>query len=168
MSRYSYKKNKLLNLCVNCGKEDDYTISGHTLCFECNEKNNVRAAKYYDANKDNQYAKDKERRKEREEKGICICCGKRKAAKNRKHCEICLARKRQICKKQREKKGMMSRDDYYYMGLCWRCGKAPHLENKKLCGSCYEKTLEACIKGLAKLNEDNSNHKWRRKDDKNE
>ena len=57
---------------------------------------------------------------------------------------------------------MISHDNYYYMGLCWRCGKAPHLENKKLCGSCYEKTLEAGIKGLAKLNEDNSNHYWRK------
>lgn len=99
-AQYRYRKRKALNQCVECGKQDDYTISGRSLCFECNEKNKVRTKKYYAENKE----KIKTDRQILIKRGICITCRKRNAAKGRKRCKECLNKRLEATRKWQQKK----------------------------------------------------------------
>ncbi len=73
--------------CVNCGKRDERTISGKTLCARCAEINNAcRKARYL----------------RHCAAGVCPHCGKRPSEEGHIYCAACMADMRERGKKRRE------------------------------------------------------------------
>ena len=89
MSRYTERAAyfKIIKRCPRCGKQDSYTITGHSLCYECTEKNREYAKKHYHKYGNNGM---KERYEKLKQDGICVDCGKRPAKENRIRCSQCL------------------------------------------------------------------------------
>ena len=56
---------KRLKLCVQCGKQDERTISGHSYCFSCAEKYRKLSKKNYKKKSSEERAEYNRRRKER-------------------------------------------------------------------------------------------------------
>lgn len=72
----------------------------------------------------------KQNRKRREERGMCIRCGKRPAVPNRKHCNECLESARLSTKQ--------SYDTRKAQGICVKCGKRPAAPGKVKCTECAQ------------------------------
>ena len=89
---------------MECGKQDDYTISGRSLCFECNEKNKVRTKKYYAENKEKIKTALHKDRQVLIKRGICVNCRKRNAAKGRQRCKECLSKALEATRRCQQKK----------------------------------------------------------------
>ncbi len=72
---------------------------------------------------------------ERQEKGLCLACGKAPPAPGRTRCEPCAGKRREAdAQRQRRRTA-----DRVARGLCPKCGKAPPAPNRALCPSCSEK-----------------------------
>lgn len=151
---------KKAHICKDCGKEDAYTFAGRTLCFECSEKERLRAqAKRTteDGIKKNRENSKKIRAK-RKEQGLCERCGKRKHEPGMTCCRICLD-KMKIAKRERDRaKGVEPR----ISGYCVLCGKVPVVEGYKHCVSCLSKKMKVVDwlneSGLA--DKGRKNRKW--------
>lgn len=79
MDKQSYNYLKTVRRCVQCGKQDAYTLNGRTYCAECMEWRN---AYYQKRREDPEYAKkwadrSTERRRRFRESGLCPRCGKK-------------------------------------------------------------------------------------------
>ena len=97
------KKN---NQCVSCGKTDERTINGFTLCWDCREYMNARHRKWSHSERgrlDNR-KRYKNRRHRLSIRGVCIHCGKNPAEDGKLHCTDCLIMFRELYQKTKEKK----------------------------------------------------------------
>lgn len=128
---------KKAHVCRDCGKEDAYTISGRTYCYECAEKQRLHKKSVRDTEEGRNKNKEnaKKTRSSRKEKGLCERCGKRKPEIGRTCCRICLD-KMKIAKRERDRaKGIEPK----ISGCCILCGKFPVVEGYKHCLSCLSK-----------------------------
>lgn len=80
---------KSTHRCYRCGKKDERTESGSTLCFACKEYLKAARKKYYDSHIDKVRATMRERSKFLKAQGICTVCGKEKAIEGMTRCESC-------------------------------------------------------------------------------
>lgn len=141
-------------LCTCCKKQDAYTLAGHWHCFECSQKDIIRARKRRASPEFGKavWAKRKQQQWQWRSEGKCFVCGKPLTG-SYKTCEKCRA-KRAAYKRQRTQK-----DWVFDKGVCTRCHKRPAKEGFKLCEQCY---AGAC-KSLAKARSmcDRKNHPWK-------
>lgn len=126
-----YAARKSMQQCVQCGKQDAFTLNGHTYCADCTEWRR----EYYQKKKPEVLKRTHEYKAARtrtlREKGICTTCGKRKVTPPYATCDRCRAKSRGKDRAKRE----------WYMNdttLCSKCHKRPHLEGKKMCAECAE------------------------------
>ena len=151
--RALYKWCKERRICVKCNCNKAF--QNHSLCAECIEKVNLRAASSYEANRDrvrNQRAENRQRRKE---EGVCVSCGCRPADEGGTLCGVCKLKRRQYNRKHKV---------YAVKGEneCFYCGK-PVKQGFKVCPAHYD----MCCKNMAKARGavDKQNHVWRKDED---
>lgn len=128
---------KKAHLCVECKKQDEYTLSGHVFCAECAEKIRRYRLKLKEAH-------------------ICRECKKQDAytLAGRTHCSEC-AEKLRAAKanawadpEKREKMLLQKREQlarYRNQNKCLHCGKQLH-NGERLCGICRERERRASRK----------------------
>lgn len=144
-------------LCVDCKREDAYTMAGHWHCYECSRK---AAARITNMRKQADYntkrrLHDRALENERREKGLCFRCGKPLTDTRYKTCELCRAK---IAEYKRLRYGKVN----YPRGandICWRCNKRPKMEGHKVCEVCYKSLVENME--LAREACDRANHYWK-------
>ena len=127
------------HFCVECGKQDAYTLNGKYRCYECNEKHNKKSKDTYNSEKMKIYNKVKYT--ECKNNGICVICKKRKAVDGKSQCSVCLAKSRE--KYHKNNSSVMPRYLWSSYGLCYRCGNKldgqlnTNGDKSKLCSVCY-------------------------------
>lgn len=128
------------HVCIECGKQDAYTLNGRARCYECNEKHNKSNVKNMT---EKRKLHIKQYREKKRAEGFCVRCGKRKAVSDKVHCSVCLARNKIRLKKQHSSE--IPRGERHSYNLCYRCGnpldgqlKADG-EKSRLCSKCYNK-----------------------------
>ncbi len=144
--REEYYRAKENHLCVQCHKQDAYTLSGQVRCYECSQKNKERCKKNHCKNREKEKIQKKRKYDESEAQGLCVTCNKRKAIDGFKQCPICRGKGRKRYRAWADKNGIVPREDFDYSNLCYTCHKGTQLEGKKLCASCYEKVCKALEK----------------------
>lgn len=157
-SRETYALLKRLHLCVNCKKQDAYTLSGRPRCYECTERNNMNAKK----SRENKPKEDINKyrnalRQRHREEHRCIYCGKQLVAADRHtSCYRCRLKANKLKVDKRRKNGVLARDTLRDNGICWNCSKRPVMPGKKLCAECYK--TNPVVSG--KVKPDNALHSW--------
>ena len=92
----------------------------------------------------NEYHKrwEKQKRKEREESGLCVYCGKHKPENGKKGCRNCLNRRMLVQRKRRgESYKIAEKRERVNNGFCWFCGK-PVKEGYRTCEEHYKMCVE--------------------------
>lgn len=91
------------HICTACGRERVYGTD--MTCFECRAKAAIIRQKYMisTAQKEANAARARTIYKQRCEDGICVVCGKRKAATDRRKCHICLIKEAERARIRRNK-----------------------------------------------------------------
>jgi hypothetical protein len=154
-SKELYEFYKKKHICTYCGQND--AIRGHTLCWDCQEKQYAANKKYNDSHRKENAERLRKLRAYRKENGLCIQCGKPSGKFS--YCEKHRAIKRLKTEKRRREKGIMSKSmgaDGYFCGICL---KPVEKKGMKLFNRCYQLNYEKCMKMIA--NRDNSLHWWR-------
>ena len=125
-----------------CGKEDAYTMSGRSLCYEhASYFNEYRKKCRKDDEKREKIIKNsKNLRERRKAAGLCPSCGKNKPEYGFVTCPSCRAKSRKSANRYNKNHGVVSR---YDPDICWTCNKNPVLPGKRLCKSCYETSLKS-------------------------
>lgn len=139
---------KQYGLCPRCGKNK--LFGDEKSCLECAanayekimKKRREKGIEHY--NKLHSEWEKKERAK-REENGLCVRCGKRKADVGYKTCGICREKIRNYKRKQIVS---VKRDEWEANGGCFFCGE-PVKTGYKVCEKHYQMNIE-------KLNNDNA------------
>lgn len=135
--------------CIECKKQDAYTLSGRQLCYECCEKAAIRrhnaAANDEDFYK-KQYTHKKIVREERKSLGLCVDCGKR-PMESGDLCWFCREKKRAYDREYYHKTKKIVPDKKPDENICTRCKKNPRAFGIKLCSDCYEKTCKSAWMG---------------------
>lgn len=134
-----YQRLKSEHRCTFCGKQDDRTLSGKTLCIICASK------------KDQYYARNKEKIKQRhqdffkflKDHHLCIYCHRKDAytLSGRAVCSVCAEKRRNEMNKRYDSRVNAIRcrnyrDSKKRAGLCVACGKRPPVPGKVLCSEC--------------------------------
>lgn len=146
-----YKKKCIAqNRCKRCGKQDAYTLTGKTHCYECTQKISEYHKKYENENKEKIAERKKKRHQELIDKGICTQCRKRPAREGKTQCEICALKK-----KARDYKKTHSK--WRDPDLCSRCHKNEKFKEFELCETCYNNALKGIKNAHAKLDEMRAN-----------
>lgn len=125
------KKHKL---CIDCKKQDAYTLNGKSRCFECSEKGRIRESGFLIPKYD------------RIEMGLCYMCGSGNVLDGYKVCQNCYEKMKlysQISHKNdgphRETDGLpnpkIPRNEWVKNGFCYLCGNE-RLPNLKVCLNC--------------------------------
>lgn len=137
-TKQRYHNRKEAGICVRCGKQP--AIPGKIVCLLCQAEyadySRLRYEKMTDEEKAEHNRKHTEKYYANKAAGICVRCGKRKAAPGRVSCEWCLAKTNESSKKSHEKKGRYKR--YKEQGLCLSCG-AERAPGYQFCPECLEK-----------------------------
>lgn len=130
-----YQMRKHAGVCVDCGKEDAYTMAGRARCAECAERVRINQERYCEDPEKRQLAVDrtKARRHARKSAGLCPMCGKKPMAGHVK-CMECTLRQRKANTKNRGRSPRLDR-------VCWQCNKQEPIPGKKLCPDCYPSAL---------------------------
>ena len=136
----SYQYLKMQHKCTACGTRDAYTMAGHALCADCNEKNNSRSKENYKKNSSRKLETQKDRRERLRADGICIQCGSR-PVDNAGHsrCAVCRALN---ARRRRQLSARASRDTANQCGLCLKCLKPLADGEEKMCRTCREKVFK--------------------------
>ena len=125
-------------LCIQCGKEDAYTMAGRSRCADCAEK--MREADKRRYKKDGKKRND-QAYQQRIERGLCVRCGKHPVPPGRRICDLCVKQtQRNTRKRFIEQGGNWPRGEN---GICWTCNKEPVIPGQRVCAACYEKVLAA-------------------------
>ena len=130
------KRLKAAHMCLDCGKQDAYTLNGYTCCYECNAKRN-QIAKEYRANGGGAKAVEGKRRRkqQRREEHKCITCGKPLSRlEPYATCKACRKRDRARRRAQFVPKRLVG-------VVCYQCCQEPPMPGKKLCEKCYNANL---------------------------
>ena len=93
---------KATHRCVRCGKKDENTESGKTLCSACREYLKVARQKYYESHREQVRQAQRERYDRLKAEGLCVVCEKEKAIEGLTRCDYC------------RKKNNLKCSQYYY------------------------------------------------------
>ena len=127
------------HLCTSCGK---YAVPvGEKMCPECRAKSSNRKRAKSEKSKINFRKQQKKIYDQRSASGVCVRCGKRKAAGGRKKCFICLQKDAQTHAEARIRRGEDLRAQWKEQGLCFHCGGDIEDKSKKSCNACREKCI---------------------------
>lgn len=167
--RRVYASRKKNHMCVNCGKEDAFTMAGRSMCSSCEERKNTQHKNRID--KEAAARRGRELREARRESGLCTKCGTPLPGENYKYvrCEKCRAWKRRENRKRRASAGNVGRFMRHEFGLCYICGEPTvdivkqNGEQARVCGTCYERLgNNLTLANLSKNTmEARKNHIWR-------
>lgn len=124
--------------CIQCGKQDAYTLNGRSRCSVCAEKGRIADKKRYTTHCSPEATKAV--RENRGAQGLCVRCG-RIAPPGRRVCQLCVSRTNKNLRDRKIAEGMNYPRGSN--GIYWTCNKEPVMEGKKICQSCYEKTMIA-------------------------
>lgn len=80
-TKQRYHRLKEEKRCTNCGKQDERTLSGKTMCQSCERNEKTYREKYAD--------KRAFLYNERKRQGLCTRCGKKNDRKNKISCTEC-------------------------------------------------------------------------------
>jgi NMD protein affecting ribosome stability and mRNA decay len=108
MSRYTERVAQ--QRCGRCGKQDDNTFNGHSLCYECTEKRNAALKKSYYKHHEERKKTMRERTDWLKSKGICIACGREKAREGLCMCQACATKNSLNSKRSKTKKERSAED----------------------------------------------------------
>lgn len=128
-------------LCTRCGKNS--VFGEDRTCFECRAKDLVSKGR---RDRDKMKKKDSEgfqrRYRARSEQGICVGCGRRRAAEGKKRCETCARRDTAAHMKTYWKKkaasGGIPRNERRLHGFCYICNGRLDRDGK-VCSRCHER-----------------------------
>lgn len=98
MSRWSERVAQ--QRCGRCGKQDNNTLNGHTLCYGCTEKTTAALKKSYYKHHEERKKAMRERTNWLKSKGVCIVCGREKAREGFLMCQKCATKENE---RQRKK-----------------------------------------------------------------
>lgn len=145
-SKWLYQQRKRFHLCVQCGEEDAYTLTGRARCYECTQKRNAQKRKNYDDTaKEKASFAYKKRRNDRIQNHQCTRCGRAlRKDQTTRECDSCLAKHRIFAIKYSAKKGILPRCLLDGVTRCAKCGKEQVADGYKVCNNCLEK----CRKSL--------------------
>jgi len=136
------------HLCTECGEQDAFTMSGHSLCEKCSEKRKRSVSK---KGQKNEYFI--ERRKKRIAEGRCTECGK-PTWNGLKTCMDCTIKNRERLAEKRRENGVLPKWMWKDMGLCTQCGGTRTTrftafggEPITKCERCYQNSLVGLEKG---------------------
>ena len=119
-------------MCSSCLKRPPKP--GLKTCQRCLDMATRNRIKNLDSVLSRQRRNQKRRSARNKAKGICVTCGKRRAAKGRVHCRPCLdisnGRQRGVAK------------DCIARGICPRCRKRPSAEGIQMCQPCRDAWAE--------------------------
>ena len=131
------------HLCLDCGKQDAFTLGGHTYCFECNDKRNAKARERRAADTETSRAYSREVHARLKDDGRCTMCCKLLGYMDAGH-SLCFR-----CRAQQRNR-YHSRKVLRRVGnICWQCCQAEPIPGKKLCAECYGKNLEKLVDARA-------------------
>ena len=138
------------HICTMCRKEVVYGTD--RICFECRAKKSENRKPLTEDQKKRYGETFRKQQKtlyqQRSEGGICVRCGKRKAAEGKKRCAICLEKDTYAHKKKRMD-GLDVKEYRRKNHLCYYCGEPVDLPKGQLCSSCMERCKENGRKGRA-------------------
>ena len=146
------------HLCIDCKKQDAYTLNGRSRCYECAKKN-AKASREYRSKKRNKHNKaQKELHAKWREEGRCVRCGRVKPWwELHALCEQCRIQMAGLKRSKRE-----ACDDYFPRGtpgLCYFCLQ-PVLPGKKVCKRCYDARIASMAKAREAAQANKSSHVW--------
>lgn len=144
--------------CIECGKQDAYTMTGRAYCEPCLERKRIRESAKGARDLTRQNASAKARREERREAGFCTSCGRelpKEAGYEFVMCPSCRARDRIKAIRKYRAQGRIPKVEFVERGLCALCGKnkpadiqLAFIDRKTvLCESCYANVCAALRKG---------------------
>lgn len=153
-----YWSRKERHLCVLCGKQDAYTLSGKIRCYDCSQKWNKRNREYTRNYSQSHKDKIKEYRDTLKKNGICVVCEKNPAVKGKTRCSVCATRQN-----FRQAQRNAERNPTLPDG-CLRCHHNPRKPGFKVCERCYEQMIRTQAIGQEKIRETMSreNHPWKK------
>lgn len=141
---------KSMHRCIDCTKQDAYTLGGRARCEQCSEKRREYNREYHRAHSELIQERGRRAYAERKAAGLCAKCGRELEDTTFTHCARCRARDAERHRK----------DDLRGVGgLCACCGREK-AENGKLCPACYERAMMNLEK--AHKMQSTENHPWRR------
>ena len=143
---YQYLKKQ--HRCVNCTKQDAYTLAGRARCYECSEKNRNGANKYRNKNKDEVNKKRQKKYASLRAEHICLRCRKPLSLEDYgKHiyCSVCRGKAREYKKSKRIEKGYATQEYRVSGYVCYICCKNPPMEGRKVCKDCYDRIMSTMV-----------------------
>lgn len=156
VENYHYYKDR--NRCVQCRKQDAFTLNGRSFCAECVSKYGEYRKKYEESHAEELSQRRKAQREYRAANGLCTKCGRPLEDSWYKTCPKCRARSAKAKREENSRKGKPTIDEKRmrsFEGYCYKCGE-PAMEGEnvrgtsiRLCPRCYE---DACL-GLRRGNE---------------
>lgn len=108
MSRYTERVAQ--QRCGRCGKQDDNTLNGRSLCYKCVEDGKARQLKSYYKHHEECKKAMRERTYWLKSNGICITCGREKAREGFVMCQACAAKSNLNSKRSKTKKERSAED----------------------------------------------------------
>ena len=129
---------KRLGICVRCGKE--MAFIPYSQCPACLERGAQKSIKWRQKVRQDMALAGSLRERNRasyaakKASGICVSCGKRKAASGKARCETCLGKRRERntqCTWERRERRKAA-------GVCTTCGRAKPAPNYFECQSCLD------------------------------
>ena len=145
------------HICPRCGKAP--AVQGMSMCCDCLYRNAEYSIEYYRNNKDKAQTYAKNRYKSLKQEGICVKCGKRKAAPGRVSCKQCLGKERDKASVRRAANNNKPIDS------CRRCN-SPKVEGYCYCEEHLPIVQNTAREALKKANEARhargEKHYWQR------
>lgn len=135
------KKRKSAGVCVQCGREDAFTMVGRSLCDRCAAMARESNSRWYIKNSEKILSDRTKLKESRKANGLCPVCGK-PANDGFVMCGPCRKKRSDYRKRHRIR---VPRGE---CGVCYRCNKKEAISGKRMCLECYEKAVETAIKNL--------------------
>lgn len=152
------------HLCVDCSKQDAFTLGGRPKCAACAEKD-AKRHKIWRIDNPEKYKESLAAIRSRYiSQHRCTVCGRALPFDYMyRTCQWCREHKRQQ-KDERTWRQNPDRIKRGTPGMCYFCVKRPVMEGKKICRKCYEERLPIMLANVKKAQEKNANHIWRKFD----
>lgn len=150
MPDWFYAMKKRNHLCVDCGKQDGYTLNNRALCYECRQKKNERMREKYrdEAYRKKTLQRNKEQREKYDKNRQCPRCGRQLPLSSKyKTCVECRLKKRRYQEEKNRANGHLPRCLFNGITHCARCGKEEVVEGQRVCPNCLE-TLRVNVSRL--------------------
>ena len=126
------------HLCRDCKKQDAYTLSGRTRCFECAERDRQqhRKRRSAEAGRASNIAYHNAWKDKKQSEDLCTYCGRHKVESGKKICKSCVINQSSKRREKRIQDGMNWPRGAN--GFCFQCNKEKAIDGKRLCQKCYD------------------------------